>query len=394
MRKFLLLVEDNFYYKHVGVRNLIFSLYKNIKELNFNVDFVSYEEVRNKIYWYKIWIDEQSIINNFSNDDKWIEGSSNSLYNDYLNNNFITKCNNINQCVVRSNIGSNIHIEGYTDIVLTVPWLKLNNIDFKSINKVGIIYDIIPNLYTLVNKAKPFEFANDHCEGYKYYIDNCEVIASISNATQSDFNEFFSTSSCKYKDYVLPPMVPNYLYSNKCDEVDFFVNEKLNNIILASPLDPRKGLEYIPELINEIKDDINILYIYGKQRCSNEELKLFFNSLDKNINIIWFETISSERLSIMFSMSKFLIFPSDNEGLGLPLIEAQFYGCRVACTRFASASELLIDGYIYLDKDINVDANNLKKSLNDEYDYLNLKRKAREKFSENNLQARLKRIIL
>ena len=188
----------------------------------------------------------------------------------------------------------------------------------------------------------------------------------------------------------MPPVVPNYLRLQQ----NFNLQNKDNNIILAGPWDPRKGLKRIPYLLKPIAHMINTLYIYGKPRCKDEDVHKFLNALAGVKNIIWYEEISANTLAKLYSKSKILLFPSENEGLGLPLIEAQMLGCRVVCTPFESAKEILVDGFYEMQDDDDVNIEKIQEMLLEDYDYESLGVKSKDFFTENKMSRYLNSLTI
>ena len=385
MKKVAILVEPDFVHKHVGVRNLIFSLYRSFQKNDIVVDFVSFDKYGHSLSWFKIWIDEQSITNNFANKDKCSEGASSKLSQDYRSATFKESSTpNFNEKIVIQRIGGSIIPIGYSAMLISAPWIVSDMIFPDNLKLYGIVYDMIPNNYVIDKANKPFIFASEHLLGYQIYRNYCYGIFSISLATKNSFDTFFPEASTK--SFVLPPAVPNYLRLQK----NLNLQNKENNIILAGPWDPRKGLERIPRLLKPIAENINTLYIYGKPRCRDEDVLNFLNALSGVKRIIWYEEVSVKTLAELYSKSKILLFPSENEGLGLPLIEAQMLGCRVVCTPFESAKEILVDGYYIMQDDDDINVAKIREMLLEDFDYEALYIKSKDFFAEDNMRNFLK----
>jgi len=97
------------------------------------------------------------------------------------------------------------------------------------------------------------------------------------------------------------------------------------SFIMVGTMEPRKGHAQTLaafELLWDKGSDLN-LFIVGKQGWNVDQL---CNHLRKhpqlNKKLFWFENISDEFLSQLYTHSKALIFSSFGEGFGLPLIEA------------------------------------------------------------------------
>jgi glycosyltransferase involved in cell wall biosynthesis len=378
MKKIAILVEPHFMHKHVGVRNLIFSVYKALINNDVLVDFISYDYQGKSISWFKIWLDELSIINNYSNSDSFVEGSSGELIKTYLLDSFQKKAfDNTQEKINIYRIGNSINKLAYDGIIISAPWIITSDIFPIESKLYGIVYDMIPNNYVVDKVNKPIKFAYEHLHGYQLYAKYCKKIFSISHATKKSFDGYFPSSN--QISYVLPPAVPNYLRLYQDNDV---VLEKENNIILAGPWDPRKGISRIPKLLNPIAKKIDTLFIYGKPRCSTDDIKAFLDGLKDIKKIVWYEEVSNVTLKMLYKKSKILLFPSENEGLGLPLIEAQMQGCRVICTPFESAKEILVSDYYIMHDDDNINIVKIEEMLLENFNYESLSKKSKEFFAE------------
>ena len=94
----------------------------------------------------------------------------------------------------------------------------------------------------------------------------------------------------------------------------------------------------------------------------------------------------------MYKKSKFLLFPSIKEGLGLPIIEAQICGCRIVTSNKKPMNRLGVIGSYYLEtckKGDKIENFNKKNMLNilkdDDFDYKKLSDLAWKKFNFKNV---------
>jgi hypothetical protein len=390
MAKVAILVEPDFYLKHVGVRNLIFSLYSSLIKIGHHVDFLSYQVENRSLSWFKVFFDNASVLSNFSNNNIFVEGNSVFLKEAFKADHFIISEQAIagyGSDPVFVRIGSSLEYSGYSNIIVSAPWALTNEIFPLSAKLHGIVHDMIPNNYVFDKKDKPFHFSYFHLNGYDLYNRYCCNIWSNSCSTNKAYDSFFSAYA--EKSLVLPPAVPAYLREKP-------VSSKVirdNNIVLAGPWDPRKGLYRLPNILNSITSPIDTLFIYGKPRCADSDVLDFFASLRKDINIIWFKEISNSKLREVYCSSKVLIFPSENEGLGLPLIEAQLNGCRVVCTPFDSATEILVSGFQIVDNNDVAAAAIISSMLQEDFDYEALRYSSESFFSEEKTEHFLNSVL-
>lgn len=141
----------------------------------------------------------------------------------------------------------------------------------------------------------------------------------------------------------------------------------------------------MPELLNPVAEFIDILYIYGIPRCPENMFDEFFKKLHVK-KISYDPYIKSDQLISLYKKCKVLLFPSLEEGLGLPIIEAQICGCRVVTTDKRPMNELCVEGSYVLKQNLKLDTEQMKQMIcNKQFDYAKLSQDAKIKFSYNGI---------
>jgi len=106
-----------------------------------------------------------------------------------------------------------------------------------------------------------------------------------------------------------PPYTVEYISNNK----------KHNTVLSVGSNDKRKRNDLIADFINKLPDDFNATRIGSP--------------LPKQINIghryLYADKVQENTLKSLYDESNYLIFPSEDEGLGLPMIEALFHNVVV-----------------------------------------------------------------
>jgi hypothetical protein len=228
----------------------------------------------------------------------------------------------------RQALGVTLDESAYDLLVLTAPWLPVQGLMGCKVPVYSLIYDSIPNTQTLT-KPHFSVFASLHQTGFEWSIQNAQGVWFISPHSQQEFLRFFPHCSAE-KTRVLPPLLPQSYLALQQQSASLVSTweEKEPALVLAAPFDVRKGLAFIPQLLESVVDELETLYIYGNQRCSKSEMKHFFKTLPVK-NIHWVGNASSNTVHQLFAKSRGLLFPSIEEGLGLPIIEAQLMGTKV-----------------------------------------------------------------
>lgn len=100
----------------------------------------------------------------------------------------------------------------------------------------------------------------------------------------------------------------------------------------------------------------------------------------KDVKTIWHENPVNSEAAAIFGKSDYLFFPSENEGLGLPIIEAQVHGCRVIIKDKAPMSDLAMDGAFFLSESPTNDAIRFENEYENIFDKTQLINSSRNRF--------------
>jgi glycosyltransferase involved in cell wall biosynthesis len=282
-----------------------------------------------------------------------------------------------------SQIGTRLENAGLDVVVIGNPWLVNFREPLPVPRRVGIVYDAIPNRYCLTEPGKPFEFATQHLNGFRYFREHCHETLAISEAVTTDLIHLLRF----HPDRVgwLPPLVPI-----DCLKTTSTHPPRQDVILLASPLDRRKGLAAMPGLIAAAGNKVKRVTMYGGVRCSEEELHKFFRELPQRLSVEWYPSATSATTERLFRESKLLLFPSLNEGLGLPLIEAQLRGCPAIIRDARPMRDLVVPGSKVLTDRPDEDSKMIREYLeNDSFDYSALEAEARRFFDTEELPSRV-----
>ncbi len=370
-RKIGFIVQEDWHSVHFGVRNYFSTIASILAEFN-RVDFLVYKKNgRGKGMWYiedsiSVPHEEEKLMGiTFSaqTSANFLKFSDIETYTKNRVNNNEQGFYSYYQC-----IGSDTAAEEYDLIVITNPWLVDFDVRVSARKVVGIVYDLIANQFSLTKMTLDYTWAYLHNNGYQYYLKYCDEIYAISKSVAEEFNEYYRTDRC----YYFPPFPP-YQFN----DVKYEGELKENAVLLAAPFDPRKGIDRIPELLNPIAEYVDTLYIYGMPRCTEDMFNHMFRELHIK-EIVYYPSLSYENLIRLYKKCKVLLFPSIEEGLGLPIIEAQICGCRVVTTNKEPMKDLAIEGSYLIGDDY---VERISEMLNTKYKYEELSINAKDSFS-------------
>jgi glycosyltransferase involved in cell wall biosynthesis len=157
-------------------------------------------------------------------------------------------------------------------------------------------------------------------------------------------------------------------------------------IVLAGCFDLRKGLRDLPGLLNGIADVVDEVVMYGGIRCPKPDAEKFFKSLRVE-RVEWHLGATADQVRDLFRRSKLLLFPSTFEGLGLPLIEAQLGGCRVATYPISPMQDLALTGGITLATDAAESSAAIRRAVREPFDHAALAAEAHATFVDPALRS-------
>lgn len=129
---------------------------------------------------------------------------------------------------------------------------------------------------------------------------------------------------------------------------------------------PHKNLSLIAEAIKYLPRDVKIV-LAGREDHFYENLKQKVRDGGYENRIIFTGFVTDEELVYLYKKALAYLFPSFNEGFGLPPLEAISFGLLPVVANSSCLPEVLGDAALYFDpKDANELANSLKAVLEDE----------------------------
>ena len=371
--KIAFIVQPDWLTVHFGVRNLFVSCYKILKQHAIDVDFVMPDIHGNKTNWYRVFPDSGFLTSHV----KTTKLDKTKNYNKI--NAVPVDSINANSC--KQYLGTSLK-NCYDVAVITNPWLMDKPIDIDIKKQIMICYDIVANKFAL-NQPVLLPWGYAHNAGYQYGLRKNVHFLSISPKIDEEISDCYHPQFHSALPAILPP---GFLNIPETDIV------KKNIVVLAAPFDPRKGLADIPKYLNALADDIDAVHIFGRPRCGAELYDKFFKEL--KVPVVHYIDITNDDLIELYKSAKILLFPSLEEGLGLPILEAQVCGCPVVTTDIPPMNKNVINGYGHiLTGDDARDFNEMKKLLHDNIDYKKLSDDAQTRFSAEQIYKHFMSII-
>lgn len=172
-------------------------------------------------------------------------------------------------------------------------------------------------------------------------IKSADAIICVSNETKKDLLKYTKISN-NQKIFVIHNGVSDVFQPSQIFEDNS--NKKPYLLYIGN----RKGYKNF----SLIKDSLPYLqdfdlFIVGGEPPSDEERNL--NNVYKNINIKWFQGVDEKTLLNIYQGAFCLLYPSLDEGFGIPIIEAMKCGCPVICLNIPIFKEVAADGGIFIE---------------------------------------------
>jgi glycosyltransferase involved in cell wall biosynthesis len=217
------------------------------------------------------------------------------------------------------------------------------------IPKVVMIYDMIPEKF---QGPYPDKWNNLEIVMKRIVLQNSDHIIAISNATKKDLLEIY------------PDIHPEKItvIHNGIDRQSKGILPSFEAIIQKQHLDLQPGSYFLyVGLRNGYKNFkiiVELLQKFPKYQnyrflCIGGEdygdLSAWLRSNNLHQNFLFLDFLSNEELSVFYKNAQALIYPSQYEGFGLPILEAMANSCPVVCSDTSSLPEVGGDAAFYFD---------------------------------------------
>lgn len=333
LKNICIAVDQSIFSVHHGVRRYLMTIYGALSHQGHRVWVV---DVSNPEVWSEVIISECLRKDNGFSGNYLVGGSRKQILK-VVRSGHAEKTKFRNPAQHQSRGVAQRQLPNFDLCILGAPWVGAPQFQLPMASRyVCVAYDTIPNLYYFSDPENKglHDFAHAHHQGYLWADNKQKGIFCISSKTadQCKLFGFGQRNSLR----VIPPMMPpGYLELSKTS-----TSSARNRVaLLAAPFDRRKGLQPLPDLVNA--GEFDTLLIYGRPRCSHEDLVSFFERLDTD-DVEWWLDVDFEKQVELYSRAKVLIFPSKNEGLGFPVLEAYACGTSVLVSDISPLRELVL----------------------------------------------------
>ena len=175
-------------------------------------------------------------------------------------------------------------------------------------------------------------------------IKNAHSIITVSEHSKSKIMEKFHISPNKI--VVIPNSTAHLLPINQQETV-----LKKKTILCVGGDSPNKNILFLILGYGKLPKKLKAIYplqIAGLRHQKNIDFlsNLIFSNGDSDYITI-LPPLSNEELTNSYLESSIFVFPSLDEGFGIPLLEAMYYGCKVVCSNASSFPEICGEAAFY-----------------------------------------------
>lgn len=121
-------------------------------------------------------------------------------------------------------------------------------------------------------------------------------------------------------------------------------------LLLVGSVLRRKNLRLVPGIVRELRNrGVEVVLLRIGQMLPPELASEIHQALSDSERLVELGLVSDSVLQAAYQFADALIFPSTNEGFGLPVLEAMAEGCPVITSNAASLPEVGGDAVLYFD---------------------------------------------
>ena len=151
----------------------------------------------------------------------------------------------------------------------------------------------------------------------KYACKVADAIIAISHETSADIQRLYGVAPEKI--HVIPPMCHDFFYEKEINPRPTHLPEKY--MLYVGSIEPRKNLKYVVQALAKSSLTMPLVVVGKIHKKYFEEFKAEWQALQK-ANKLFHLQANMEELVALYDHCSFLVYPSQAEGYGLPVMEA------------------------------------------------------------------------
>ncbi|KLV66672.1 glycosyltransferase family 1 protein [Citrobacter murliniae] len=205
---------------------------------------------------------------------------------------------------------------------------------------------LLKNQTITVHDIRPFYYPDSFIQKIyfryllRFSIKRCQHILTVSYTVKDKIADT----------YDINPEKISVIY-NCIDETDFLKNDNKEDFFLAVGASwPHKNIHSFIRACNVWPEHSKLVIVCGLTDYA-ESLKVMVHELGLSDKVKFVHEISFNELKVLYSESRALIYPSLDEGFGIPPIEAMASNTPVIVSDIPVFHEILADAVLYVNPD-------------------------------------------
>jgi glycosyltransferase involved in cell wall biosynthesis len=184
----------------------------------------------------------------------------------------------------------------------------------------------------------------------KLSLKNSDLILTPSDFTKNEILRFVKiTSPIK--------VVREGSPSGRIEYIETEINFSNKNILIPSYKAIHKPIFQLVDSLSVIKkmqpsilSDLQLIFT-GSFDAKTERLFKSIRKIDNRIKLICTGFINGKQVNYLYSRAKAVLFITDYEGFGLPMIESDYFGVPIVCTDIPVLREIKNNNTLFYEKD-------------------------------------------
>ena len=218
----------------------------------------------------------------------------------------------------------------------------------RGVTTAAIFYDAIPHK---LSNLYPEAFSRAHRE-YMDILDSVDAVLTISEQSKKDLIDYINVSKNRglgVEERIICVDLPTQFPGVPAKvEVTESVSDEICTILSVGTVEPRKNhLNLIEAFLTAEKSSARPLrlVIIGSDSSFDRTLPERIESLiSKSKNIVWIKDADDIVLKQSYEGASFTVYPSFEEGFGLPIAESLWMGLPCICADFGQMKQLALKG--------------------------------------------------
>lgn len=232
------------------------------------------------------------------------------------------------------------------------PIIKLYNIKY-----VSVIHDI----RSVIHPELSTKIQNIHANFVNWTAINfSDILITVSNTVKEEIIKYYKIDKTKIKIVNNTSSINNVKYDTAEKILKLYNLVSKNYLFFIGGLDKNKNVQLIIDSFNRISESFPNLKLVVAGTKGNDRL------ISQNPNIIFTGFISNEDVKVLYKNALIYLFPSLYEGFGIPIIDSQLLQTPVICSNIPVFKEVVGDGALFCELNIESFTKGLEKILKDQ----------------------------